>query len=309
MKRGCLIMYLHENKDDFWEAIATVAAAKGITSQIVEKDYYVTLLLRLLAENLPFIVFKGGTSLSKCHHVIKRFSEDIDLTIDTKITQGQKAFVKEALQNVTQKLSLQITNIEDIWTRRNYNRYVIHYPSAVSLVDGVTRAEIIVETSYKTISYPTKRMQVSNYLGDYFREYNSALVEDLFLDKFEMKVQQIDRTLADKVFAICDYCLQQRTERNSRHLYDIYKLLPLVALDEKFRSLINDVRKDRLLSPVCLSAKENINPQYILEKIVHEKVYEHDYNSITKKLLNEEVDYQVAITALERIIESNLFVF
>lgn len=289
MKRGCLIMYLHENKDDFLEAIATVAAAKGITSQIVEKDYYVTLLLRLLAENLPFIVFKGGTSLSKCHHVIKRFSEDIDLTIDTKITQGQKAFVKEALQNVTQKLSLQITNIEDIWTRRNYNRYVIHYPSAVSLVDGVTRAEIIVETS--------------------FREYNSALVEDLFLDKFEMKVQQIDRTLADKVFAICDYCLQQRTERNSRHLYDIYKLLPLVALDEKFRSLINDVRKDRLLSPVCLSAKENINPQYILEKIVREKVYEHDYNSITKKLLNEEVDYQMAITALERIIESNLFVF
>lgn len=94
-------MYLHENKDDFLEAIATVASAKGITSQIVEKDYYVTLLLRLLAENLPFIVFKGGTSLAKCHHVIKRFSEDIDLTIDTKITQGQKAFVKEALQNVT----------------------------------------------------------------------------------------------------------------------------------------------------------------------------------------------------------------
>ena len=222
MKRGCLIMYLHENKDDFLEAIATVAAAKGITSQIVEKDYYVTLLLRLLAESLPFIVFKGGTSLSKCHHVIKRFSEDIDLTIDTKITQGQKAFVKEALQNVTKKLSLQITNIEDIWTRRNYNRYVIHYPSAVSLVDGVTRAEIIVETSYKTISYPTKRMHVSNYLGDYFSEYNSALVKDLFLDEFDMKVQQIDRTLADKVFAVCDYCLPQRTERNSRHLYDIY---------------------------------------------------------------------------------------
>lgn len=213
------------------------------------------------------------------------------------------------MQNVTKKLSLQITNIEDIWTRRNYNRYVIHYPSAVSLVDGVARAEIIVETSYKTISYPTKRMHVSNYLGDYFSEYNSALVKDLFLDEFDMKVQQIDRTLADKVFAVCDYCLQQRTERNSRHLYDIYKLLPLVALDEKFRSLINDVRKDRLLSPVCLSAKENINPQDILEKIVCEKVYEHDYNSITKKLLNEEVDYQVAITALESIIASNLFVF
>lgn len=50
MKRGCLIMYLHENKDDFLEAIATVAAAKGMTSQIVEKDYYVTLLLKKLCK-------------------------------------------------------------------------------------------------------------------------------------------------------------------------------------------------------------------------------------------------------------------
>ena len=54
-------------------------------------------------------------------------------------------------------------------------------------------------------------------------------------NSFEMKVQGIDRTLADKVFAVCDYYLQGKVAKHSRHLYDIYKLLPLVPQDENFR--------------------------------------------------------------------------
>lgn len=36
------------------------------------KDYYVTMILRLLSQKLPFVVLKGGKSLSKCHKVIRR---------------------------------------------------------------------------------------------------------------------------------------------------------------------------------------------------------------------------------------------
>lgn len=50
----------------------------------LDKDYYVTMILRELSERQNFIVFKGGTSLSKCHKAIKRFSEDIDITIDRR---------------------------------------------------------------------------------------------------------------------------------------------------------------------------------------------------------------------------------
>ena len=60
-------MYLHKDKERFREAIDLVVYKTGISSQAVEKDYYVTMILKLLAEEMPFIVFKGGTSLSKCH--------------------------------------------------------------------------------------------------------------------------------------------------------------------------------------------------------------------------------------------------
>ena len=60
-------------------------------------------------------------------------------------------------------------------------------------------------------------------------------------NSFEMKVQGIDRTLADKVFAVSDYYLQGKVAKHSRHLYDIYKLLPLVPQDENFRELVKEV--------------------------------------------------------------------
>ena len=80
--------FLHNDKEQFSDAINLTAYQTGVMAQAVEKDYYVSLILRKLAQRIPFIVFKGGTSLSKCHGVIKRFSEDIDITIDTEITQG-----------------------------------------------------------------------------------------------------------------------------------------------------------------------------------------------------------------------------
>lgn len=82
-------MLLHNDKNLFEQTILQVSQKSGIETGIIEKDYYVTLLLRELTDALPSMIFKGGTSLSKCHKVIKRFSEDIDITLDENhLTQG-----------------------------------------------------------------------------------------------------------------------------------------------------------------------------------------------------------------------------
>ena len=74
---------------------------------------------------MPYIVFKGGTSLSKCHKVIRRFSEDIDITIDTLLSQGQKKKIKQAIVDSAQELGMTIENLDETRSRRDYNRYVI----------------------------------------------------------------------------------------------------------------------------------------------------------------------------------------
>lgn len=72
-------------------AMATAAArvhdVSGIPTSHIEKDYWVTETLRSVAAHSAAesttVVFKGGTSLSKAHRLIHRFSEDIDLLVVT----------------------------------------------------------------------------------------------------------------------------------------------------------------------------------------------------------------------------------
>lgn len=116
------MVYLHNDREQFREAIYLSYQQTGIMAQAIEKDYYVTLLLQILAQEMPYIVFKGGTSLSKCHKVIQRFSEDIDITIDTLLSQGQKRKAKQIILDAAAELGLVIDNLDEIRSRRDYNR-------------------------------------------------------------------------------------------------------------------------------------------------------------------------------------------
>ena len=76
-------MKLHEHPDEFGMLISLVAEYMHLPESAIERDYYIVMLLKNLAESeyAERCVFKGGTSLSKCYPgSIERFSEDIDLT-------------------------------------------------------------------------------------------------------------------------------------------------------------------------------------------------------------------------------------
>ena len=71
MKWGFYVAYLHENTELFGEIVTETANRLCVPEAMVEKDYYVTMLLQNMTNKLPYLVFKGGTSLSKCYKVIQ----------------------------------------------------------------------------------------------------------------------------------------------------------------------------------------------------------------------------------------------
>lgn len=293
--------FLHNDKEQFSDAINLTAYQTGVMAQAVEKDYYVSLILRKLAQRIPFIVFKGGTSLSKCHGVIKRFSEDIDITIDTEITQGQKQRVKSAIVEIAAELDMVVTNLNETHSRRDYNRYIIAYSSVLPTASDAVQSAVLLETSFKTVSFPTVELPVRSYIGTMMESEAPDLIKDFELEPFSMKVQGLDRTLADKIFAICDYYMLNTVQKHSRHLYDIHMLLPLVPLDENFRELMRDVREDRKASPVCVSAQGEVDIPAVLQQIIKENVYRSDYNNLTTQLLEEPIAYETVIDSLRQV--------
>lgn len=299
--------YLHKDKEEFINAVNLASEYFHILPVIVEKDYYVTMILRELSERQGFVVFKGGTSLSKCHKAIKRFSEDIDITIDSRLSQGQMKKLKEVIKNIAAELGLAIPNIEETRSRRSYNRYILEYQSALSEPDDAVQSAVLMETSFAEVSFPTVILQVHSYIGDMMTKEAPDELENFHLEPFEMKVQGLDRTLVDKVFAICDYYMQDRVKKHSRHIYDIYKLLQIVPLTEEFRALIQEVRSVRAMTNICPSAQPEVNVPDMLNFLIENEIYKDDYEKITARILEEDVNYETAIETVKKIAASGMF--
>ena len=299
--------YLHKHKEEFINAVNLASEYFHILPVIVEKDYYVTMILRELAERQGFVVFKGGTSLSKCHKAIKRFSEDIDITIDSRLSQGQMKKLKEVIKDIANELDLVIPNIDETRSRRSYNRYILEYQSVLYEPDDTVQNAVLMETSFAEVSFPTVILPVHSYIGNMMIEEAPEEIKNFRLDPFEMKVQGLDRTLVDKVFAICDYYLQNKVKKHSRHIYDIYKLLPIVPQNEEFKNLIKDVRSDRAMTNICPSAQPEVNVPELLTFLIENEVYRDDYEKITARILEEDVNYETAIKAVKEIAISGLF--
>jgi len=99
------IMNIHES-DDFKDAIIATAKYFNMRQVVIEKDYWVTYILKNLSQSefRNTVVFKGGTSLSKAFNVINRFSEDIDLAIiSPEGYSGNK--LKVLLKEISETLS------------------------------------------------------------------------------------------------------------------------------------------------------------------------------------------------------------
>lgn len=303
-------MNLHQDKDAFEELVTATSLELHIPPNIVEKDYYVTLALRELSANIKGMVFRGGTSLTKCYQLLDRFSEDIDISYAASEGipgESRKRQLKKAIVASMDTLNLPITNLEQTRSRRNYNCYHAAYPSIYAPVLEI-KTELVIETYIALLPFPTTVRMTDNYIYRFLQQSDQIhLAEEFHLMPFEITVQTIERTLIDKVFALCDYYMSGKTERHSRHLYDIHKILENTILSESFAALIGEVRALRAPLPICPSAANGININCILKELISKDVYKQDYKQITENLLFSPLSYETAISSLQHLIDGHYF--
>lgn len=299
---------LHKEKDIFEQLILRTSEYLGVKAAIVEKDYFVTLFLKNMVSVMPDIVFKGGTSLSKCYHIIKRFSEDIDLNLqsDNKPSESKRKQLKSNIIQVIDDLEFELTNADVIKSRRDYNRYIIDYPSSLSAV--YLKEQLIVETAIYQRAYPTKKMNADSLIYQYLHENGyENFVEQYGLQPFELNVQTAERTLIDKLYALADYYLLNTISEHSRHIYDIFKLSEIITFNNELKALAKSVADERRPHKMCLSVQNGTNVKDVLREVLDKKIYKEDYETITIPLLFESVSYEEAVTTLENILQSGIF--
>lgn len=303
-------MNLHHDHEAFSELIIAASNELHIPPGIIEKDYYVTLALRELAARVKGMVFKGGTSLTKCYQILDRFSEDIDISYAASEGipgESRKRQLKKAVVSSIESMGFSIANLEETRSRRSYNCYRASYSSIYSPLLEL-KPELVIETYIALLPFPTVNRIADNYIYRFLKmTEQEELAEEFDIMPFEITTQSIERTLIDKVFALCDYYLSDKVDRHSRHLYDIYKIMEYTKPEASLSGLVQEVRSLRESLPVCPSAKTGVCINDVLAEIVDKEVYWNDYETVTGKLLFTYVPYEVVIDGIKEIISRGYF--
>lgn len=259
--------YIDLSKEDRIDVLDRVSTELNIKQrEVIEKDWWVTTVLRALF-NLPYaqhLSFKGGTSLSKCWHLINRFSEDIDIAIDReylgfsgklsrtqisdKLRRATCSFVRETMQydlaeqlyknGITKdkyQVNVDITSI----STTDPETININYDSALTFsVESENGLYILpkvkVEVSGRSMSEPVSEVPIESMI-DYI--YPKAPFAE---PKFNVRTVLPERTFLEKIFLLHEEFAKDnaliKIERMSRHMYDIGQMLKTPIAESAIRN-------------------------------------------------------------------------
>ncbi|MBT1705277.1 nucleotidyl transferase AbiEii/AbiGii toxin family protein [Chryseosolibacter indicus] len=237
-------MTFHKS-NDFVDAIESAAAHFKMRTIFIEKDYWVTHVLKNLSASklVDEVIFKGGTSLSKAHDCINRFSEDIDLAIlKTEGMSGNQITnkIKETEKIVSAGLDYFQHPLEEKKGRNRRTFY--HYTKAITDQNfGQIKDHIQLEINAFTQPVPYENKVIQSYVGQFLAaKAFDEIVKQFGLESFEVNVLTRERTVFEKLLSLVrlSYEGTEKVKGKIRHIYDIHQLLN--QTDLKGKILIED---------------------------------------------------------------------
>lgn len=220
---------------DFDQAILRAAEhfrEQGLRPAIIEKDYYVTEALRLIAAT-PGIIFKGGTSLSKGWNLIGRFSEDIDIFLDPNAFDpplGKNAIDRELrkLRDIVGAHPALTFVEEESRTIGGFGRNDrFSYEQRLG-GPGEVANRVLLEAGTASGREPTTLVELRSYLSQSLKDRGMTLGAD-DEEPFSMRLLHFRRTFVEKLFAIHSKVELLKREGQplstyARHYYDLFQL-------------------------------------------------------------------------------------
>ena len=238
-------IFLQLSSDDRREALQVISTASGRPIHLLEKDVWVVWALSKLFKSkfAEHLVFKGGTSLSKAYQVIRRFSEDVDLTYDIRVIAADligdqtealppnRSQEKKWTGEIRGRLSALVANeilpfiaeqlaAENLQAKASAaeDRILIEYaPLAVG--SGYVRPAVLLEFGARSTGEPWESLAVVCDAAEHLSE--------LIFPTAQPRVMRIGRTFWEKATAVHVYCLQGKFrggERFARHWHDLARI-------------------------------------------------------------------------------------
>ena len=218
-----------------------MARSRNVNPYLIEKDYWLMHCLWGLQQQGWTFELKGGTSLSKGHGIIERFSEDIDIRFEPPAERALKtgknhdkpahmAARKEFFDWLAAEI--RIPGLSGVVRDADYDDasyrnggIVLLYPAVTQSLPGV-KDGILLEVGFD-VTAPNTPRTISSWTLDAAREAKLAVIDNRAVD---VPCYALGYTLVEKLQTVSTkYRQQQETggfaKNFLRHYYDIYCLL------------------------------------------------------------------------------------
>jgi hypothetical protein len=235
--------YLHDHKE-FASLINILAGEKQIDPGLIEKDYWIMHVLHGLKRQDFQFELKGGTSLSKGHKLIHRFSEDIDIHIKPPIELGINENPKNSKKNNSKRrkefydwlaTKIKIPGIVSVERDTLFDEIKdyrsggirLHYKNTANKVEGLKEG-ILLEAGFDDVT-PNTSITISSWAYDKAQESKVNIIDNRGLDiacyhpgyTFVEKLQ----TIATKFRKEQADGKEKKSVNFMRQYYDLYCLL------------------------------------------------------------------------------------
>jgi hypothetical protein len=306
----------------------------GITSKAIEKDWWVTLVLKMLftSKYAAYFAFKGGTSLSKGWGIIDRFSEDIDIALNSEAfgmpykDKPSKTYVEqlrregclftsheiatelqtqfEKLQIPVELFSIEVEAISKDMPDTDPQTIYVSYKSLFE-PNPYLPDRVKIEFSVRSQKEPNESRSMQTLLNKYFP--NDVYREETF----EVTTIQPSRTLIEKILLLHEEYNRadehkMRTYRMSRHYYDLYRINREYSNTLSDISFIKDIIEHRKLysrlrhfdyNTLCIGQISIIPGEAILKKL------NSDYDEMAKEMMYGDVPTFAEVVDVMRTIQ------
>lgn len=309
-------MNLHLNKELFREFIDNLNTRTGIDSDIIEKDYYVCMILKELSKKQDELqaYFKGGTAVYKILDNVNRFSEDIDLTVKVLLeqsnTKNKNRLKQSALSYEIEGLKLSKDECID---NKGSVTGIYRYNSIYDInEDPLHRAGIIqVEATSFTVSEPYKRYNIESLVYKLANENERKILKEQFeIMDFDINIIKLERMFIDKLFAAEFYYIRKMYKDTSKHLYDITVLLQteeirdLLKNKEELEKLILYKRQEESIRKGGIDANTKIKEFTYLKQNFNNELLKEYEDMQNKYVLNDK--YKINISEVKKALKEIL---
>lgn len=256
------------SKELLEELILNINNRTGIRNDILEKDYYVCLVLKDLSSKQEKLqaYFKGGTAVYKVLNHMNRFSEDIDLTVKINENESNNSN-KTRLKNsaLGYKIEgLELVSDETIDKKGSITSFY-KYNSIFSLNELFKSERIQIESTSFTVPEPVGKYTIEPLIYKYaLDDEKKILKEEYNVSEFDIEIVKLERIFVDKIFAAEFYYERKMYEDVSKHLYDVSIMIKnddikkMLSNKQELKKLINYKRKEELLRIGGISSDKKI---------------------------------------------------